>query len=445
MEAGSPLSIAPKRAPIQAGVPLVAGARLPLAFIVEGLLALAAAGVWLVFIPDLPTLPHLAPSVLAIAHLLLPGFLLSVTYGAAYQLIPVVLGEQLGGEKPLWVHHVMHTAGLPLLVVGFAGYRFEWVALGGVFVTTGAGIFIWKTIDTFRRSKRRDGIAWSLPLSASWLGAVVVAGVVIAANRRWPFLSLSPLALLRAHAHLGLAGFFLTLLQGMSFQLVPMFTLGQVQNPRRITTGIICTQIGLLLLAPALAWGVTPLGALGVAVLLGGVLLSGVELRATFVSRRRKLLDTGLQAFALGAAVLLISAIIGVALFFAEPSAGLLRGSLAYGTLLVPGALSLMVLGMLCKIVPFLVWMRVYGSKVGKQAVPAANSLAHGSSERLWLILHTTALVLMSFGTGFASTATTRIGSAAFLAGLFFFFASMISVLKHLIRQPASAPSVSSK
>src|SRR5688572_4758783 len=133
MEAGSPPSRAANVArPATAGVPLVAGARLPLAFIALGLGAFAIANGALAVRPELLLLPFAHPSVVALAHLWLPGFLLSVSMGAVYQLMPVVLGTAL--RLPLaaaWTHFGAHGAGVTLLVIGFAAGRIEWIAAGG--------------------------------------------------------------------------------------------------------------------------------------------------------------------------------------------------------------------------------------------------------------------------------------------------------------------------
>src|SRR6187401_1382636 len=92
------------------GISLVAGARLPLAFIGTGLVAFALAVGALAVRPQLLLLPHSHPHVVALAHLWLPGFLLSVSMGAMYQLMPVVLGTAL--ELPIaaaWAHGGLHV------------------------------------------------------------------------------------------------------------------------------------------------------------------------------------------------------------------------------------------------------------------------------------------------------------------------------------------------
>src|SRR5690606_16769978 len=100
-------------------------------------------------------------------------------------------------------------------------------------------------------------------------------------------------------------------------------------------------------------------------------------------------LDVGVRAFVIGMALLGVGALVGLALVSdlvgAERALG---GAVAYGVIVVGGGLSLTVLGMLAKILPFLVWMRAYGPRVGKEPVPVATSLAARCLEELWLWAH---------------------------------------------------------
>ena len=167
MVPGSPRSNAPE-APAPRAVPLLGGARLPLAFILYGLACYAIACGWLVARPSLLLEPHLHPRVVALVHLLLPGFLLSVTLGAFYQLVPVVLGTPLPASlRALWFHFAIHVTGSATLVGGFIAGRFEWVGAGGLAVSAGILFFTTSIWHAFLASNRRDALAWSFPLSAS--------------------------------------------------------------------------------------------------------------------------------------------------------------------------------------------------------------------------------------------------------------------------------------
>lgn len=121
------------------------------------------------------------------------------------------------------------------------------VALGVVFFSVNP----WRTVQ---RSGRRGTVAASLALAAGWPSTTVLAGLLMAANRFWYFIPIDPAALVRAHAHLGRVGFFVALLQGVGFPLVPMFTLGEVRDWRLANIGPGRSQFGLLGRVPALVW-----------------------------------------------------------------------------------------------------------------------------------------------------------------------------------------------
>lgn len=80
---------------------------------------------------------------------------------------------------------------------------------------------------------------------------------------------------------------------------------------------------------------------------------------------------------------------------------------------------------MLCKIVLFLVWMRAYGPKVGKQPVPVATQLASRSLEQGRLGLHLAGVGLLLAGFATAGALSLVIATSLFLA-------NMLRVLAHL-------------
>ncbi len=431
-----------RRGPV-AVTPGAADVRLPLAFIGAGLVALAVAVTTVATTPDLLLLPLPHPHVAALAHLWLPGFLLSVCIGALYQLMPVVLGAPLRlPSVAAWSHFTLHVGGVALLVAGFVRGRFELVALGGSGVALGAAVLVTAAWRTFRASVRRDAIGWSFPAAVSWLAATLLFGVVLALNRRAPFLPLSVVDLLHAHAHVGLVGFFLTLLQGATFQLVPMFTMADLRRPGLVRAGLAFSQVGLLVLTPGLACGRSAVAGAGALLIAAGVACSGVALVATLRSRRRRVLEPGIVAFAVGAALLAVVAIGGVAL--AVLPAGLVSfpdgAGLAYGLTLIVGALSFMILGMLCKIVPFLVWMKTYGPRAGRQLVPLATTLGSRVLERAWLGGHTAALALLVAGVLSSVPALIATGAALLAAAMATFLVNVIRIVAHLWSPQVGAP-----
>jgi len=50
---------------------------------------------------------------------------------------------------------------------------------------------------------------------------------------------------MHTHAHIGGLGFFMMLIMGVSYKLVPMFLLSELQNTRRAAWSIILLNVGL--------------------------------------------------------------------------------------------------------------------------------------------------------------------------------------------------------
>jgi len=447
MEAGSPRfaaaepkAVAPARpagvaaAPRPGAVPLTGGGRLPLAFIFAGLLAFGAVAAWLARAAAGGLPPFLHPELVAAAHLWLPGFLLSVCFGASYQLMPVVLGEALRVRDGwLWMHAILHAAGVAALVWGLAGGRYLVAASGGVAVVLGATVLATATWRTFRVSRRRDAAAWSFLFAAGWLMATTTAGVLMALNRRHGFLPLSMIDLLKAHAHLGLVGYFASLLQGVTFQLVPMFTMGEARRPRIASAALFATQAGLPVLAVGLAWNERAPALAGAVVLAAGFAGTAAALAATLATRRRRRLDVGVRAFVIGMGLLGIGAVGGLALVCGAVGAERVVGAAtAYGFVVIAGGLSLTILGMLAKILPFLVWMRAYGPRVGKGPVPVATSLASRGLEETWLWTHLAGLAGLATGAWCGARWPATAGGLLLAIGAAAWLGNACRVTRHL-------------
>lgn len=389
---------------------------------------------------------HAAPAVVAVTHAWMLGFFVTVATGAVYQLAPVALGTTLWNERLGWWHFGLHAAAVPGMVYAFWVWDMTLLSHFGSAVALGIGLFAFNTWKTVRRSGRHDVVAWSLTLSASWLLATVLVGLLLAGNRFWHFIPLDPIALLRAHAHLGVIGFFLTLLQGVTFQLLPMFTLGDVPNWRSVRLGLGLSQLGLLFLLPALAWHSGWAAVVGGTVVLAGMLASGWALKQTLATRKKRALDAGLQAFLRGWCLLIVAALVGLALVWPGTAGSSAPGKWSgtgYGVILIFGGLLPAFAGMMCKIVPFLTWMRAYGPKVGRIPTPAATALVAPRIQSWGLALQGIAVVPLAFGAWSLTPTIVAAGMAVFSLGVALFAYDMVGVLRHIWRPVVPAVSVS--
>jgi hypothetical protein len=427
---------------------LAAQGRLPLAFMGLALAWLAVATAFLVFVPGALALPHVHPQVVAITHAWVLGFFVTVACGAVYQLAPVALGTTLANERHGWWHFGLHATGVPGMVYSFWIWDVKWLGHFGTAVALGILLFAVNTWRTIRRAGRGGVVAWSLGLSAGWLLLTVLAGLVLAANRFWGFIPLDPIALLRAHAHLGLVGFFVTLLQGVSFQLVPMFTLGEVRDWRLARRGLWLSQCGLLGLAPGLAWHFTWLAVFSAVAIAAGMVCSAVALARALATRKKRHLDAGTRTFLQGGVGVILAALGGLALVVPGSPWGSAPGgysAMVYAVLVVGGGLLPCIAGMMCKIVPFLTWMRAYGPKVGRGPTPAASALTRPRLETWAFAFQGIALLPLLAGTWLMNLMLLRLGAWLLAAGVILFLTDMLGVLRHLWRPPAPASPSSRK
>jgi len=416
-------------------VALTGGGWIPIGFILWGLIAGTASSIWVAVSPQLLLSHPLQTGVIALVHAWLPGFLLSICFGAVYQLMPVVLGTDLAVRSGwLWGHLAIHAIGSLTLVAGFGHGDYPLAAAGGLLISIGVLVFMLTCETTFARSDRRDAVAWTFLLAGYWLMATVVFGTLLALNKRWNLIPLPATQLLSVHAHMGLIGFFLTLLQGSTFQLVPMFTMGQLRKPGSIRNGLVFSQAGLICLGPGIAWGFRPLLMAGLLFMALAIAYSGHAFAATLRSRKRRRLEPGIKSFAWGMLALAASTLLGAyAIYSGSDLASDPKIARLYITVGVALALSLAILGMLCKILPFLIWMKAYGGKIGKQKVPLATELSSRRLELSWLLLHTAGIMVCVISILWENTLLAAIGTLLFATGSVSYFSNATRIVLHLI------------
>jgi hypothetical protein len=149
-----------------------------------------------------------------------------------------------------------------------------------------------------------------------------------------------------------------------------------LQSPRRAAYALGLLNAGLVVAA----WGILRQNNCRIA---GGMLISAglvtyaVEMRAILRRRKRKQLDWGLRCFLTAQWLLAPVSAMGLVLAWPGLPATLFTTQLesAYGYLALMGVLTLAILGMSYKILPFLVWYHSYAPLVGRNRVPALGDM----------------------------------------------------------------------
>jgi hypothetical protein len=409
---------------------------LPLRFILTGLVALLAGGVWLAARPIVLAGYHYSPEVIAVTHLLVLGWVASVIMGAMYQLVPVALESKLHNERLARWHYVLHLIGFVGMVAMFSLWNMKQVGHFGSVLAAGAGLFLYNLARTLARMPRWNVVAFGIASALGWLAMTLLAGLCLVSAKCWPQISFfQPIAAMHAHAHMGGLGFFVMIIVAVSYKLVPMFAISEVQSARRAGWSLALLNAGLAGLFVTVLLS-SPWKFAFALLVLGGLALYGLELAAILRVRKRRSLDWGLKYFLTAVGLLAPVAALGLTLAWPRLPVTEFTTQLetVYGFLTFIGVVTLAILGMLYKVVPFLVWYASYSKAIGRHKVPALAGLySHGlQAAGYWLFL--AGLALTSVATALGHASGVRVGCVVLLGSMVVFVVNLGQVLAHLVR-----------
>jgi hypothetical protein len=406
-------------------------ASLPLSYLSAAAVAFVSAAVGLVWLaPELGG-HYYHPQILALTHTVTLGWITLTIMGASYQLIPIVF------QRPIWSTRLARWQ-FWLLLVGIIGmvahFRLgTWPGLlsAAALVALGCGAHLLNVGLTLRGLSRWDFTARLVAMGYAGLGLTVLFGLALAANRIWVFLPGTFFPRLQAHFHLGLLGWIAPMVWGVGARVYPMFLLAAPPTgwPARaqlwgLALGVPTIVLGLLGL-PILI----PLGAITVAVAAIGHIAWVVDMARR---SKRPRLDWPIYFVLTGTAFLIPAIALGLA-FAVDLVAGP-RLAQAYAIVCLGGWVSLIIVGMMLKIVPFLVWYQRYGPLAGRSPVPTVAQLEWQPGERIAWALLTGAMILMPVAVASGETGWIRVAAVLLLSGALAFGASIARALCHLRR-----------
>lgn len=418
----NPDTIIPERAP-SLGVPL--------RFFLTGALFLGALLLLALQRAPMLTQDYLGnPVTLAVTHLFTLGFGSSVVTGAVYQIVPVLLYSSLFSERMANLHLGVHAAGVIAMVTGFSGYNTLLVIVGGTLVTAGALLFVINLVLTFRAAERWNWHGFTMVAALLFYLCTLGFGLVMAFNQRLGFLDSVEGAPLGAHLALGLVGWFGLMIVGVGMKLIPMFAPAKPLPPRGVAAvggglalGVALTVAGLLTVAGA---GAGSLGRwllwLGLGLMAAGLLGYTAAVLDRFRQRRAGPLDFSVR-FAVTAAALLPVPVLGFLPAGRELQAGLV---FLFGMTFIGGT----ILGMLLRIIPFMVWLHRFRHRVHKQEkIPFLHEMFHHRLGWAAYVGWFSGGPLLAAGVALTSTPLVQIGAATCLAALLSFAAAVGQVL----------------
>ncbi len=303
---------------------------------------------------------YFQPQLLAITHAMSIGWATMVIFGATFQLLPVISGEKLFSEKTAQWSFYLAAISIPFLIVGFYYFVFNHLFFCAALIfITAVVLFLWNVYKTVMSS---DNIHGDFILSASiYLFFTVILGFILALNFSHNILPESSLSYLKLHAHLGIIGWFLFLIIGVGSKLLPMFFISKYQNAPLLKVIYYCLHLFIILFIVSqtfikieLLLYLSIIGFISIAIIFVYYIFQ------SFKNRIKKKVDITMKAT-------LISMVCIFGILSLIPKSNLAVG---YGFVIFFGWISLLILGMTFKTLPFIIWNERYINYSGKTPNP---------------------------------------------------------------------------
>jgi len=372
---------------------------------------------------------------LAALHLVTLGTLAASAIGVSLQLLPVATKQAVRWPTLLSTIWWIYVPAVALLVAGMGTARPGWLAVGAAAVIVVLLVFAVMLALNLRAGGSMAGVV------LHGLGAVIALVLVLASAAAlvalWigrPFFDHG--AARGVHLAAGAFGFMGLLAFGLSFVLLPMFTLGRVPADRAQSRA---GSAALAAVALAVAAAFIPDAARP---LRAGALLLGALALALHLKLVRGIFDTAMRKDLGTSGRLMKAGWLGLALALPAGAAALLaeQGSVwgtLFGLLAVGGWLLSFLFGVLQRILPFLASMHA-GQKLKRGPTPSALTMER---PLLWhAVTHALALLLLAAGLLLSSTLLVRLAGAAGTVGalaFLVFFGALLQRLSRALAEPA--------
>jgi hypothetical protein len=375
------------------------------------------------------------PHILAITHMAALGWGTMIIFGASYQLIPVVLETDLYSKKLAWISFALFLPGLIALVYSF------WIFVPGIHMQCGAVLLLLAvivfTINVYltAKKKKKETIQEDFIFSAALCLCLTVAlGVALVFNFTLPVFPQDQLHFLKLHAHLGLIGWFLLMLIGVSSKLVPMFLVSSYQNTKLLTYSYYLI-VGALLcfLVDSYLFGLSFRTYLIFTIGIAGIACYFIFILKCLRSRLRKHIDLPMLNSLLSFILLKIAALTVpfIIYFHLKNNPATIRFSMIYGEFMLMGWITALILGQTFKTLPFIVWVKHYEHLTGKFKTPMPADLFADNLLKAQTIAYLIFCITFMSGCYWLFMPLIYIGIAALMVTATLYLSNIIIVLFH--------------
>jgi hypothetical protein len=376
------------------------------------------------------------PRLLALVHVVALGWITLAILGASYQLIPVAI------ERPLWSERLARWQ-LAALVAGIAGmvghfWTGGWTGLAWAAALVGAGALahVVNVALSLRGLARWTFTARGLALGLAGLTLTVGLGITLAVTHGRDVFPGGVLSAVPAHFHVALLGWIAPMILGVAARVYPMFLIAPEPGGRGAGVQLWGLGVGVPVLAAGLLLGRVTLLVPGAAAVAAALAVHATWVIGFAWRGKRPAFDYGLRFALTGTAYLGPGAALGLGLALG----GGPRVAMAYAIVALGGWVSLTIVGMMLKIVPFLVWYRVYAPRAGREPMPTLAQLSWPFAERVAYGFLTGGILALALAVATGVRPAITASALAVAAGAVAFGAALGRTLLHLLRGPGRRP-----
>ena len=400
-----------------------------LPFYATGAVAFFLLCLLLVWSPESLLAHYFNPHLLTMVHTAALGWGTMIIFGASYQLMPVISEQNLKSNDLVIASWYLLIAGVILLAWSFWDFRTGWIMItGGSLIAISSIFYLINALFTGPIGSKTNIQRYFIISSACWLVFTTTVGLLLAINLKYPFFSRNHMDILKLHAHLGLAGWFLQLITGVSSKLVPMFLLGRTDKNKLLTYSFILQNAGLIFfIADVYFFGYSNRVIIWLFLMIVGVLCWLYFLADNYKNRMRKKIDFQMR-HTLTSIMSLVLGILTIPFIHFYHSSHI---TILYGTLLFMGWITGIILGQTFKTLPFIVWNDHYKKLTGRVKVPLPRDLYKERLLRAQFWLYLVALISMVAGILLEELNLIRVGTILWLVIALIYIYNVSQILFH--------------
>lgn len=376
---------------------------------------------------------HFQPKLLALTHLFVIGWITTIIMGTSYQLIPVILGSQNINKQLSWTSIILLIAGLPYFIIGFWQFTFNNnFLISALLVAISLLLYCANLIIALKKYLLPDTGIQFIKTSLLYLFCTVCIGIILITNYYFPFLKNPHINTLSLHAHLGLIGWILLLIIGVSSKLLPMFLLSTKSDTKLLTKCYWLINVSLLgLLIERLFINNTIVLYLIESFGAAGLLIYLKYMLSCYKNRLKRKLDIGMRATEIFPVLLISGILFHICALFTNSSN---LNYVLFGMVFILGCCGAIIMGQTLKTLPYIIWHFEWNNKPNPGNRPSPDQYYSQLNAKITITSMFTGILLLGIGkvlelpfiltTGIISLIITAISNLTII----------VTILKHYIR-----------